>query len=48
MLVSQAPGGVHERFFEEIGEGAADGTTRPVTAHRETGEDPALSRTGMV
>ena len=30
MLVSQTPGGLHECFFEEIGEEAGDGTIPPV------------------
>jgi hypothetical protein len=30
MLVSQTPGGLHERFFEELGEEAQDSTTPPV------------------
>jgi mannose-6-phosphate isomerase-like protein (cupin superfamily) len=30
MLNSQTPGGLHERFFEEIGEEATDKTTPPV------------------
>ncbi len=30
MLVSQTPGGSHERFFEEIGEERRDGSTPPV------------------
>ena len=34
MLVSQTPGGLHERFFEEIGEEMKDGSTAPVS------EDP--------
>ena len=34
MLVSQTPGGLHERFFEEIGEEMKDGSTVPVS------EDP--------
>ena len=34
MLVSQTPGGLHERFFEEIGEERRDGSTPPVS------EDP--------
>lgn len=29
MLVSQTPGGLHERFFEEVGEEARDLTTPP-------------------
>ena len=29
MLVSQTPGGLHERFFEEIGEETKDGSTPP-------------------
>jgi mannose-6-phosphate isomerase-like protein (cupin superfamily) len=29
MLVSQTPGGSHERFFEEIGEETKDGSTPP-------------------
>jgi mannose-6-phosphate isomerase-like protein (cupin superfamily) len=31
MLVSQTPGGSHERFFEEIGEERRDGSTPPVS-----------------
>jgi mannose-6-phosphate isomerase-like protein (cupin superfamily) len=31
MLVSQTPGGLHERFFEEIGEVRKDGFTPPVS-----------------
>ena len=31
MLVSQTPGGLHERFFEEIGEEMRDGSTPPVS-----------------
>jgi quercetin dioxygenase-like cupin family protein len=31
MLVSQTPGGLHERFFEELGEPAADKTVPPET-----------------
>jgi mannose-6-phosphate isomerase-like protein (cupin superfamily) len=31
MLVSQTPGGLHERFFEEIGEERKDGSTLPVS-----------------
>ena len=34
MLVSQTPGGLHERFFEEIGEEMKDGSKAPVS------EDP--------
>jgi len=34
MLVSQTPGGLHERFFEEIGEEMKDRSTAPVS------EDP--------
>ena len=34
MLVSQTPGGLHERFFEEIGEEMKDGSTAPAS------EDP--------
>jgi mannose-6-phosphate isomerase-like protein (cupin superfamily) len=34
MLVSQTPGGLHERFFEEIGEEMKDGSTPPAS------EDP--------
>jgi mannose-6-phosphate isomerase-like protein (cupin superfamily) len=34
MLVSQTPGGLHERFFEEIGEETKDGSTQPAS------EDP--------
>jgi quercetin dioxygenase-like cupin family protein len=34
MLVSQTPGGLHERFFEEIGEEVKDGSTAPAS------EDP--------
>ena len=34
MLVSQTPGGLHERFFEEIGEATTDTSTPPVS------EDP--------
>ena len=30
MLVSQTPGGLHERFFEEIGKPAADKSRQPV------------------
>jgi quercetin dioxygenase-like cupin family protein len=30
MLVSHTPGGLHERFFEEIGEPAIDGSVPPV------------------
>ena len=30
MLVTQTPGGLHERFFEEIGEARRDGSTPPV------------------
>ena len=30
MLVSQTPGGLHERFFEELGEPATDRETPPV------------------
>ena len=30
MLVGQTPGGVHERFYEEIGEEARDSTNPPV------------------
>jgi mannose-6-phosphate isomerase-like protein (cupin superfamily) len=30
MLVSQTPGGLHERFFEKVGEAAQDSTTPPV------------------
>jgi mannose-6-phosphate isomerase-like protein (cupin superfamily) len=30
MLVSQTPGGLHERFWEEIGEEGRDGSTRRV------------------
>ncbi len=30
MLVSQTPGGLHERFFEEIGQGREDGSTQTV------------------
>ena len=30
MLVSQTPGGLHERFLEELGEPATDGATPPV------------------
>ena len=32
LLLSQTPGGLHERFFEEIGEEATDRTTPPVGA----------------
>ena len=38
LLMSQTPGGLHERFFEEIGEEATDRTTPPVVA-----EPPDLS-----
>jgi quercetin dioxygenase-like cupin family protein len=38
MLVSQTPGGLHERFFEELGEPAAD-TSAPVP-----GEPPNVQR----
>jgi mannose-6-phosphate isomerase-like protein (cupin superfamily) len=31
MLVSQTPGGLHERFFERIGEVGKDGSTQPVS-----------------
>jgi hypothetical protein len=31
MLVSQTPGGLYERFFEEIGEERKDGSTPPVS-----------------
>ena len=31
MLVSQTPGGLHERFFEEIGEERKDGSPPPVS-----------------
>jgi mannose-6-phosphate isomerase-like protein (cupin superfamily) len=31
MLMSQTPGGLHERFFEEIGEERKDGSTLPVS-----------------
>ncbi len=31
MLVSQTPGGSHERFFEELGEQAQDSTTPPAS-----------------
>jgi quercetin dioxygenase-like cupin family protein len=34
MLVSQTPGGLHEQFFEEIGEEMKDGSTAPAS------EDP--------
>jgi mannose-6-phosphate isomerase-like protein (cupin superfamily) len=30
LLVSQTPGGLHERFFEEVGEVAPDGDSPPV------------------
>lgn len=32
LLLSQTPGGLHERFFEEVGEEATDPTTPPVSA----------------
>lgn len=32
LLLSQTPGGLHERFFEEVGEEATDRTTPPVVA----------------
>ena len=32
LLLSQTPGGLHERFFEEVGEEATDRTTPPVAA----------------
>ncbi len=32
LLLSQTPGGLHERFFEEVGEEATDRTTPPVGA----------------
>jgi mannose-6-phosphate isomerase-like protein (cupin superfamily) len=32
LLLSQTPGGLHERFFEEVGEEATDSTTPPVAA----------------
>ena len=38
LLMSQTPGGLHERFFEEIGEEGTDRTTPPVVA-----EPPDLS-----
>ncbi len=38
MLVSQTPGGLHERFFGELGEPAAD-TSAPVP-----GEPPNVQR----
>jgi quercetin dioxygenase-like cupin family protein len=38
MLVSQTPGGLHERFFEEIGEEGRDVATTPVSKDpQETG-----------
>ncbi len=33
LLLSQTPGGLHELFFEEVGEEAADGATPPVPAN---------------
>jgi mannose-6-phosphate isomerase-like protein (cupin superfamily) len=33
MLMSQTPGGPHERLFEEIGEERRDGSTLPVSEH---------------
>src|SRR4028118_754578 len=32
LLLSQTPGGLHERFFEEVGEEATDPTTPPAAA----------------
>ncbi len=32
LLLIQTPGGLHERFFEEVGEEAIDPTTPPVAA----------------
>ncbi|HEV2092507.1 MAG TPA: cupin domain-containing protein [Rubrobacter sp.] len=34
LLMSQTPGGLHERFFEEVGEEAIDRTTPPATTDR--------------
>ncbi len=38
MLVSQTPGGLHERFFEEIGEARRDGSTPPVSEKPQDAE----------
>jgi mannose-6-phosphate isomerase-like protein (cupin superfamily) len=35
MLVSQTPGGLHERFFEEIGKKRRDGFASPVYEHQQ-------------
>ena len=35
LLLSQTPGGSHERFFEEIGEPAVDGSRPPVQADQQ-------------
>ena len=34
LLMSQTPGGLHERFFEEVGAGAADRTAPPAAPDR--------------
>jgi mannose-6-phosphate isomerase-like protein (cupin superfamily) len=34
LLMSQTPGGLHERFFEEVGEEATDRTTPPAATGR--------------
>ena len=38
MLVSQTPGGLHERFFEEIGEARRNGSTPPVSEEPQDAE----------
>jgi mannose-6-phosphate isomerase-like protein (cupin superfamily) len=38
MLVSQTPGGLHELFFEEIGEERRDGSTPPVSEKPQDAE----------
>jgi mannose-6-phosphate isomerase-like protein (cupin superfamily) len=38
MLVSQTPGGLHERFFEEIGEAGRTGSTPPVSEEPQDAE----------
>ena len=40
LLLSQTPGGLHERFFEEVGEEATDRTTPPIVT--EPPDLPAL------
>ena len=43
MLVSQTPGGLHECFFEEIGEPAMDGSEPPAVGPQDMGRIVAIA-----